>query len=198
MKRIFQNMLPYWRWILVIMAFLVVQAFCDLSLPQYTSDIIDVGIQNSGVVHILPEKITSEDYEMMQLFMTADEKKQFADAYEKDGEKYTCVAEKEDLEQLDEDLLLPVVMSYQVQNSMVDSSENENTESDQEGMGQQMDLASMDKDTLIQLFMSGQITDDQLLEMRDQLQDKIDTVGSITMKSMGVAYAIACDKNTLY
>ena len=59
-------MLPYWRWILVILAFLVVQAFCDLSLPQYTSDIIDVGIQNRGVAHILPEKITSEDYEMMQ------------------------------------------------------------------------------------------------------------------------------------
>lgn len=195
MKRIFQNMLPYWRWILVILAFLVVQAFCDLSLPQYTSDIIDVGIQNSGVAHILPEKITSEDYEMMQLFMTADEKKQFADAYDKDGETYTCVAEKEELQQLDEDLLLPVVMSYQVQNSMVDSKEDEKTESGQEGMGQQMDLASMDKDTLTQLFMSGQITDDQLLELRDQLQDKIDAVGSTTMKSMGVAYAIACDKN---
>ena len=41
MGKIFKNMLPYWKWILVIVAFLVMQAFCDLSLPQYTSDIID-------------------------------------------------------------------------------------------------------------------------------------------------------------
>ena len=44
MGKIFKNMLPYWKWILVIVAFLAMQAFCDLSLPQYTSDIIDVGI----------------------------------------------------------------------------------------------------------------------------------------------------------
>ena len=49
MGKIFKNMLPYWKWILVIVAFLVMQAFCDLSLPQYTSDIIDVGIMSSGV-----------------------------------------------------------------------------------------------------------------------------------------------------
>ena len=55
MGKIFKNMLPYWKWILVIVAFLVMQAFCDLSLPQYTSDIIDVGIMSSGVEHILPE-----------------------------------------------------------------------------------------------------------------------------------------------
>mgnify|MGYP000364518295 CR=1 FL=1 len=52
MGKIFKNMLPYWKWILVIVAFLVMQAFCDLSLPQYTSDIIDVGIMSSGVEHI--------------------------------------------------------------------------------------------------------------------------------------------------
>ncbi len=55
-------MLPYWKWILVIVAFLVMQAFCDLSLPQYTSDIIDVGIMSSGVEHILPEEMTQEDF----------------------------------------------------------------------------------------------------------------------------------------
>ena len=58
MGKIFKNMLPYWKWILVIVAFLVMQAFCDLSLPQYTSDIIDVGIMSSGVEHILPEEMT--------------------------------------------------------------------------------------------------------------------------------------------
>ena len=61
MGKIFKNMLPYWKWILVIVAFLVMQAFCDLSLPQYTSDIIDVGIQNGGIGHSIPEKITNHE-----------------------------------------------------------------------------------------------------------------------------------------
>mgnify|MGYP000763514158 CR=1 FL=1 len=67
MGKIFKNMLPYWKWILVIVAFLVMQAFCDLSLPQYTSDIIDVGIMSSGVEHILPEEMTPVSYTHLTL-----------------------------------------------------------------------------------------------------------------------------------
>ena len=90
MKRIFQNMLPYWRSILVIVLFLAVQAFCDLSLPQYTSDIIDVGIQNSGIEHILPQEMTEEDYGLIQLFMTMEEKDDFTVCYEKKKDHYVC------------------------------------------------------------------------------------------------------------
>ena len=54
MGKLFKNLKPYWSSVLLILVLLVVQAFCDLSLPQYTSDIIDTGIQNSGVEHILP------------------------------------------------------------------------------------------------------------------------------------------------
>ena len=46
MSKIFKNMIPYWKSILVILVLLFVQAWCDLSLPSYTSDIIDVGIQD--------------------------------------------------------------------------------------------------------------------------------------------------------
>ena len=49
MGKLFKNLKPYWKSVLVIVVLLVVQALCDLSLPQYTSDIIDTGIQNSGV-----------------------------------------------------------------------------------------------------------------------------------------------------
>ena len=51
MTKIFKNMAPYWYMIVAIVLLLIVQAFGDLSLPQYTSDIIDVGIQNKGVEH---------------------------------------------------------------------------------------------------------------------------------------------------
>lgn len=54
MSKIFKNMIPYWKSIVIIIALLFVQAWCDLSLPSYTSDIIDVGIQNYGVEHVVP------------------------------------------------------------------------------------------------------------------------------------------------
>ena len=57
MSKIFKNMIPYWKIVIAIIGLLVVQAWCDLSLPSYTSDIIDVGIQNHGVEHVMPEKI---------------------------------------------------------------------------------------------------------------------------------------------
>ena len=60
MTKIFKNMAPYWYMIVAIVLLLVVQAFGDLSLPQYTSDIIDVGIQNKGVEHILPVKMMKD------------------------------------------------------------------------------------------------------------------------------------------
>lgn len=45
----------------------IVQAVCDLSLPAYTSDIIDTGIQNGGIEHTVPEKITKEEFDTAKL-----------------------------------------------------------------------------------------------------------------------------------
>ena len=73
MSKIAKNMLPYWKSVIIILALLVVQAMCDLALPSYTSDIIDVGIQNSGVEHVVPEKITEEELQTAQFIMTDDE-----------------------------------------------------------------------------------------------------------------------------
>ena len=41
MSKIFKNLIPYWRWIILIFVFLIAQAYCDLALPAYSSDIID-------------------------------------------------------------------------------------------------------------------------------------------------------------
>lgn len=115
MGKLFKNLKPYWKSVLVIVVLLVVQAFCDLSLPQYTSDIIDTGIQNSGVEHILPEKITAEEFQNAQLFMTADEQKTWQDAYSGDGDLLDRNDfSKKDLEQFDSDLIVPILLNYQM------------------------------------------------------------------------------------
>ena len=88
MSKIFKNMVPYWKSMIIVFALLLVQAWCDLSLPEYTSDIIDVGIQNSGVEHVLPEAVTAEEFESAKLFMTEEEQTSWEQSYEKDGDIY--------------------------------------------------------------------------------------------------------------
>lgn len=180
MSKIFKNLIPYWRWIIVIFVFLIAQAYCDLALPAYTSDIIDVGIQDHGIEHILPKEITSEDYQMAQTFMLSDEKEKFTDCYEAEDAsksddsvaKYKLTADSDTLDELDEDLLVPLVMAYQAFQS-----------------GEQMDVDAS-------AIPQGVALDDNMIkQIRSKVQDKIDAVGSSTLKSMGVTFATKCDEN---
>lgn len=120
MKNILNNLKPYWKSVLVILLLLVVQAWCDLSLPSYTSDIIDVGIQNSGIEYILPEKITKEEYQLAAVLMTEEEKALWQSAYTEDGAVLKRTKEKEKLEALDESLMIPIVLNYQMKAVAVD------------------------------------------------------------------------------
>lgn len=123
MGKIFKNMAPYWKSIILVILLLLVQAWCDLSLPAYTSDIIDVGIQNNGVEHVVPEAVTSEEFETAQLFMTEEEKDSWQTSFKKDGDVYRrVIADKETLDELDEELILPLIMNYQM--SAIDESAN--------------------------------------------------------------------------
>lgn len=121
MRNLIRNMKPYKGLICIMLVLLMVQAWADMSLPQYTSDIIDTGIQNKGVEHILPEKIQDDEYQMAQIFMDNGQKTSWQKAYEKtDAEKDGKVIykrknlSKEKLDKLDKELLTPVVLTYQL------------------------------------------------------------------------------------
>ena len=132
MRKLFKNMVPHWRMVIIILILMIVQVFCDLALPTYTADILDVGIQNRGVEHILPEKMTKEEYEYAKMFMTEDEVKQWEDCYvtgeEASGLGYTVAddiyvrkeMEKEALEAADENLIVPIMLNFQM--SVVDEA----------------------------------------------------------------------------
>lgn len=192
MKKIFKNMVPYWKWICVIIIFLMAQAYCDLALPEYTSKIIDVGIQNKGVEHILPEEITQKDYSVAQYFMTADEKEDFKSCYKETKDGYELIAGDKKLEKMDEELLAPIVMSYQISqmaSGEVDMSDSSFSMSDSD------DMQQIDFDTFMPALESGMVPEDAILQMREGIQDKLDAVGTSTLKSMGVAFAVSCEEN---
>ena len=115
MSKIFKNMIPYWKSILVILVLLFVQAWCDLSLPSFTFDIIDVGIQNSGVEHVTPKRITEEEFQTAKFIMTDDEADLWESLYtKKDGYYERNKASEKELDTADETLTVALLMNYQM------------------------------------------------------------------------------------
>ena len=82
MINIFRNLKKYWYFVIVILALLLVQAYCDLSLPDYTSNLIDVGISNSGIEHAVPEYLSESGFVEMESFLTDKEKEDWEAAYQ--------------------------------------------------------------------------------------------------------------------
>lgn len=227
MGKLFKNVRPYWKLVLVIMALLIVQAFCDLSLPQYTSDMIDTGIQNSGIRHILPEKITKEDFEYARMFMTEEEAKTFSEAYSVEGDIYSLNVEKEsELDALDKELIIPIVLTYNMSGmeeaqfkAMVSQTliGNPGT-AEMAGQIENMTLSDVEKlmqmdfDTfeaedengvlktyidvrpMIAKFVeAGMMDEDMIILSRETMEKTIESIGSSTINSMGIAFAKYCD-----
>lgn len=168
MGRIIKNLKPYWKTIVIIVLLLILQAVCDLALPQYTSDIIDTGIQNSGVEHVIPEAITASEYEKAQLFMTAQEKEQWISLYQQDNDIYRCKEKSEKkLDEYDSLLVLPLLIVGQMEEA---------------------DTAQMQ-----QFSMMGAIPDEIVGQVRENTQKTIDTMGDSFVHAMGVSYAVKQD-----
>lgn len=226
MSRIFKNMIPYWKSIIIIVALLFVQAWCDLALPSYTSDIIDVGIQNNGVEHVVPEALTAEEFETTEFIMTDEEADLWESIYEKDGDIYRLqVTSRSELNEIDDTLAVPLIMNYQMsameesavkelvaKQTGADVSTLENVSIEDLGAMLGVNLQSFEQEkedddgntvtvncadirpVFESMLKSGMLEKDTLLSMRDSMEDTIDTMGSSLVKSMGVAYAVSCDK----
>ncbi len=98
MRNLFRFLKPYAGAVVGILVVLFVQAFCDLSLPSYTSDIVNVGIQQGGIDTSIPEQISVKDMENLLLFVDEDGQNTVLENYKKDSETY-----KEDAYVLKED-----------------------------------------------------------------------------------------------
>ena len=82
MGKLLKFLKPHAGTVLAILCVLVVQAWCDLSLPTYTSDIVNVGIQQGGVDESVPEQIAGDELERLLLFVPSDEQDTVREAYE--------------------------------------------------------------------------------------------------------------------
>ena len=225
MKRIFKSILPYWKSVILIFVFLLLQAYCDLSLPQYTSNIIDTGIQNGGIEHAMPELITSDEFEKAVVFMSDDEEEHFRSVYEKEDDNYRLkVTKNNELDKLDDEFSMAFIMNNQM--SAVEESQFKQqmasfmgvdeqivnnmttqqlaaqlgiqletfTRQQEDSDGNMTDVTCVDMRTIFEAMVtSGKMTKDNIISIRNDMEEKFSSVGNTMLKSMGVAYAKSMD-----
>ncbi len=180
-----------WYWILMIVVLLVVQAQCDLSLPEYTSKIIDTGIQNHGIEHGVPERISVEEYEAVRMFLTTREQEDWDQIYDRSGDVYILnITEDSDAwTQADEEFQMGILTRVSMKRMQEESGEKtEDTEviNGTEVSGQ-MDLSvlrMLGNDTT-----TPDMRDEIIGKLRDTMQEQIDTVGDTMLQSMTISYA---------
>ena len=122
MGKLFKFLKPYAAAVAAIICILVVQAYCDLSLPTYTSDIVNVGIQQGGIDEALPDTISKKDLNHLLLLVPSDRQKIVKNAYTESVEKYdyngtvmelkaSVKEDKKKVDRLSEILVKPMLMA---------------------------------------------------------------------------------------
>ena len=93
MKEIFKTLNKFKWKIILVLILLVIQAYCNLSLPSYTSDIINIGIGQSGIDSVVPKVMTTKDYDLIFDLLTKEEQELFDKSY-----KYISIENKDYIE----------------------------------------------------------------------------------------------------
>ena len=168
MKQIFKYLAEHKGAVVMIILLLVVQAYCDLSLPSYTSDIVDVGIEQGGIEHEAMEEMRKESFDTLCFFVEDKDEKTLRDAYKFDENTELYVRKsdkKEDIERLDDILAKPMAMV----NGMKSSKE-------------------MDFDQFLQGVKAGAITKDMILQQEEETWEKYDTMSDSIVSQMAILY----------
>ena len=171
MGKIFKYLKESWPSVLIIFALLVAQAYCDLALPQYTSNIVDVGIGQGGIAYAAPEKMREETYEDLLLFLTAEEKALLQDFYvqDTDGSYVLTMRKEEDLQKIDSELSFPMLLL-----STLQSGE-----------------AQMDMNTLRTMMAGGMFTEEMLLTVREQIAEEMGDMSDSIISARAVQFVQA-------
>lgn len=185
MKFLFQNLWERKKAVAIVIVLLIAQALCELSLPNYTADIVDVGIQQNGVDSVAVEEMRQETHNWLLAFMDDDEISYLNACYEKQGETYVLkdeVSEDKDkktaLEQvLQEPMVLTYFMEYGAQAS-----------GDSEYASMMGDAAKM-QEQLKQLAQAGALTPSSLYDMRAAVTEKFGDLGDTMIDQMSIAMA---------
>jgi len=159
MLKMFHYMKERWYYVVMIIVLLFVQAYCDLSLPDYTSKIVNVGIQQKGIEDGVPDTIRKESLEHLLLFLDEKEKAKVEDAYTlKDDVYKRNDVTKEERDELNSILAIPMMAA-----GSLEDEEKAAEIKTQMGLPEESDLWQVLE----------QLPQEQLDAMKDSLTEKI-------------------------
>lgn len=159
MLKMFHYMKERWYYVVMIIVLLFVQAYCDLSLPDYTSKIVNVGIQQKGIEDGVPDTIRKESMEHLLLFLDEKEKAKVEDAYTlKDDVYKRNDVTKEERDELNSILAIPMMAA-----GSLEDKEKAAEIKTQMGLPEESDLWQVLE----------QLPQEQLDAMKDSLTEKI-------------------------
>ena len=151
MLKMFRYMKERWHYIVLIIALLFLQAYCDLALPDYTSKIVNVGIQQKGLEDGVPDTIREESMEQLCLFLDEKEADRVKENYTlKDGIYQRKEISKEEREELNRILSVPM-MAAQTFNSEEEAAKLEEQMQLPEDTDLWQVLAAMPKEQFAQI-----------------------------------------------
>ena len=177
--QIIKNLKPYWKSVLIIVLLLIVQAYSDLALPDYTSKLIDTGIQNYGIDHCSPLQIPEKAYTIIKGFMDEDDVTVWEKYYEQsdDGIYHMTDDGKDHIDEIDQACMEPMMMYYYPY-TMVDSDEDNQ-------LKQMLAASGMTLDELPPEMWS---------QMGTQMKQMIDSMRDSMGDDMMMSSAITCTR----
>lgn len=177
--QIIKNLKPYWKSVLIIVLLLIVQAYCDLALPDYTSKLIDTGIQNYGIDHCSPLQIPEKAYTIIKGFMDEDDVTVWEKYYEQsdDGIYHMTDDGKDHIDEIDQACMEPMMMYYYPY-TMVESDEDNQ-------LKQMLAASGMTLDELPPEMWS---------QMGTQMKQMIDSMRDSMGDDMMMSSAITCTR----
>lgn len=185
--------------IIAVLALLILEAYCDLALPQYTSDIVNVGIQQGGIEDIAPTEIRTSEMEKLLLFMEEEDQNTMESHYEIkdriiDGESVSVYVQKEvdddTVEELNSIFEVPMLLVNAIENGInAQNSEGEAEESQNLAIFQEMIPEGAEGDFFTVLPTLPETQQEELLSAIGEEGQKLkETLGSSTLRQMDVAY----------
>ena len=192
MRKLFQFLKPYAPRVLLILCVLVVQAYCDLSLPTYTSNIVNVGIQQSGIDEKIPENISEEEMNRLLLFVSEDDRQDIQDAYEKSSESFdydgevltlkdSVKSDDEKLDALTEEMKLPMMLTAGFENG------SDTTKRMEDQLKEQMSqVPGIEKMSVFDIF--GMMDDTQRAAIVDKITKQMDKMPDSILDQTATSY----------
>lgn len=164
----------------LIVALLVVQAFADLSLPRYVSDLVDVGIQQGGVEDAAPEAFRADMFEKTLMLASEEDEGFIASSYDlqEDGIYRLNGRGERDRAELDEAVALPFAMAYFADKAAED------------GSGAAAD-AGFDIDALHDAYEEGLVSKGDVLALADAARSALSGVDDALVEQQAVMAAKA-------